>query len=259
MWAAGARVVGSPACRPGCRSPTTRANTTCRCALHRTGTGTPLPRSKRYVSRRSINVLGAIAAAAVIAAGCQAHHAAPAEREPTASAPAAQRTQRFEVVAPVLYWTTTHRQVACLAVLASLPPAGCSGVRVTRYDFKRVLKAGEAITVAGRAAWSTPSLRMVGTWNGHVFHVEHASFARASADTQPTPPRACEARIITRASRRLAWRLAEHHAALNLLEVQACRNSAWALVAVADGHTVSSIHRRFGHRVLVTGWLRPVR
>jgi hypothetical protein len=86
----------------------------------------------RYVSRRSVDVVGAIAAAAVIAAGCQAGHAAPPERDPTASAgPAAQPAQRFEVVAPVLYWTRTHRQVACLAVLASLPPAGCSGVRVT--------------------------------------------------------------------------------------------------------------------------------
>jgi len=231
----------------------------CACALHRTGTGTPLVPSKRYVSRRSIDVVGAIASAAVIAAGCQARHAAPAEREPTASAPAAQAAQRFEVVAPVLYWTTTHRQVACLAVLASLPPAGCSGVRVTGYDFKRELNAGEAITLDGRAAWPTPSLRMVGTWNGHVFHVEHASLARASADTQPTPPRACDASIITRTSRRLARRLTKHHAALNLLEVQACRHSGWTLVAVADRRTVSYIRRRFGHRVLVAGWLRPVR
>lgn len=215
---------------------------------------------QRSVSRRSINVLGAIAAAAVIAASCQARHAAPAERDPTASAgPAAQPAQRLEVVAPVFYWTKTHRQVACLAVLASLPPAGCSGVRVTGYDFKRALEAGEAITGDGRAAWPTPSLRMVGTWNGHVFQVEHASLARASADTQPTPPRACDGSIITRASRRLAWRLTKHHAALSLLEVQACRHSVWALVAVADGHTVSYIHRCFGHDVLVAGWLRPVR
>jgi hypothetical protein len=210
------------------------------------------------VSRRSINVFGAIAAAAVIAAGCQARHAAPTERDPTASAPAAPPAQRFEVVAPVLYWTKTHRQVACLAVLASLPPAGCSGVRVTGYDFKRELNAGEAITVDGRAAWPTPSLRMVGTWNGHVFQVEHASLARASADTQPIPPRACDGSIITRASGRLAWRLTEHHAALNLLEARACRRFVWALVPVADGRTVAYIHRRFGNRVLVAGWLRPV-
>jgi hypothetical protein len=92
-----------------------------------------------------------------------------------------------------------------------------------------------------------------------VFHVEHASLVRASADTQPTPPRACDGSIITWASRRLAWRLTVHHAALNLVEARACRRFVQALVPVADGHTVAYIHCRFGNRVLVAGWLRPVR
>jgi hypothetical protein len=211
------------------------------------------------VSRRSVKVLGAIAAAAVIAAGCQARHAAPAERHAWGFAPAAQPAQRLEVVAPVLYWTKTHRQLACLAVLTSLPPAGCSVVRLTGYDFKRLLKAGEAITFDSRAGWSTPSLRMVGIWNGHVFQVESVSFAPASAETQPLPPRACDGTTTTWASRRLAGRLTRQHAAINLLEVQACRHAVWALVPVADGHTISYIHRHFGNQVTVEGWLRAVR
>jgi hypothetical protein len=100
---------------------------------------------------------------------------------------------------------------------------------------------------------------MVGTWNGHVFRVERVSLARASADTQPIPPRACDGTITTRASRMLAGRLTRHHAALKLLELQTCPHGVWALVPVADGPTVSYIHRRFGNRVVVEGWLRADR
>jgi hypothetical protein len=44
---------------------------------------------------------------------------------------------------------------------------------------------------------------------------------------------------------------------INLLRLQPCGRMLWILVAVADAPTVSHIHRRFGNRIIVSGWLQP--
>jgi hypothetical protein len=67
----------------------------------------------------------------------------------------------------LLYRTVTKTPTACLTILPSYPPAGCSGVPVTGYDFTRV--AGLVrFGAQGAMGWQTQPLRLVGTWNGHA-------------------------------------------------------------------------------------------
>jgi hypothetical protein len=219
----------------------------------------PSAASRKHMSASPLRLLAAIVIVAALLAGCGQAIRSQSSTSPTSAATSAARpAQRLEVVAPVLYWTKTHRQVACLVVLTSLPPAGCSGVPVTGYDFRRALKFGEALTLAGRAAWPTPALRLVGTWNGHAFQVQHVSAARASDETQPGPPAACDESSSSQTTRRLARALSRVHARIHLLELDTCRGGVWALVAVADHQTVSYIRDHFGRRVRIESWLQPV-
>lgn len=189
----------------------------------------------------------AIAAAGLIVAGCGDAAASPA-RPVAGTAPHVHYT----VVAPLLRTRRSHVTVACQTELMSYPPAGCSGVVVTGLDIRNV---PSAIRVSG--VWMTRPLRLSGTWNGSVLRVTALPVVWRNP-LPADPPIRCRVPSTSFASA-LANRIGAHHPGLPVLETSACGSAAWVLVAVGDTHTGSAIHRRFGQRVMVSGWLRPAR
>jgi hypothetical protein len=160
----------------------------------------------------------------------------------------------YEVVAPVLYRPGFQEPLACAAELASYPPAGCSGVRVTGYDFAHV--PGVVRYGSGRMGWQTPVLRLAGVWDGHALHATRVSRAGSSAQTQPEPPARCDGSRVGRHAHALAHAIPRVARRIKLMDLQPCPRTVWLLVGVADPKTVAFIHRRFGDAVRVSGWLQ---
>ncbi len=153
------------------------------------------------------------------------------------------------MVAPLLHLRRTGSTQACQTILTSYPPAGCSGVPVTGVDPSTL--RGISRFPGG---WQTRSLRLTGTWDGHALHLTVPP-TPAAGKPPPDPPLRCRVPSTSYASA-LAGRIAADRG-LHVLSTSACGSTAWALVAVADSHTASAIHRRFGRRVIVSGFLRP--
>jgi hypothetical protein len=158
----------------------------------------------------------------------------------------------YSVTAPVLYRTGERAPRACLVILTSLPPAGCSGVPVTGYDFRRV----PGLIRYGSAGWQTPLLHMVGTWNGRVLALKHTPAPASAAQQPPAPPAGCD-RKTTPAAHSLMRQIGRARNRIGLLESTPCGARVWVLVDVADHETRIEIRDRFGKRVTVAGWLRP--
>lgn len=190
----------------------------------------------------------ALAATALLAAAACGSAAASPARPVAGAAPRV----RYTVVAPLLRTRRSHVTLACQTELMSYPPAGCSGVVVTGLDIRNV---PSAIRVSG--VWMTRPLRLTGTWDRHSLHLT-ARPTPSSAPPALSPPMRCRVPGTSFASA-LADRIAANHVGLDVLSTSACGSTAWVLVAVADAHAVSAIHRRFGRRVIVSGWLRPAR
>jgi hypothetical protein len=166
--------------------------------------------------------------------------------------PHAATTPTYTVVAPVLYLTRVGTPMACLAMLESLPPAGCAGVPVSGYDFKRV----PGLVRFHAMGWQTRPLRLVGTWNGPALALTRAPIPATAARPEPNPPEDCHGQS-TPASTALAKRITRDHATFNMLELDPCGDTVWVLVAVADKATISYIHEHFGSSVKIAGWLQP--
>lgn len=178
-----------------------------------------------------------------------AHAVAPA-------APAHHGRARPRDVAVVVTASVLERRgvapTACRTLLSSAPPAGCSGVRVSGYDFRRV--AG-LVRFAG--GWQTPVLRIEGVWAGHALRVRRAAVPHGGSTPQ-APPRRCDVRA-TRRGLALARRIEHGRRAAQALAFGPCGRTAWMLVPYAGPRIVAALHARYGHAVVVSGWLLPVR
>jgi hypothetical protein len=170
----------------------------------------------------------------------------------TARASAEASPATYTTVAPVLHLTRTGTQMACLVMLTSFPPAGCSGVRV----------AGSLTHVSrtvrfGAMGWQTPPVRLVGTWNGQRLRLTRAPAPAATTRPEPALSAACHVRTAP-AGAALARRITgARRRRIDSLEVVPCGGTVWVLVAVADRPTIAFIHEHFGRTVVVSGWLRP--
>jgi hypothetical protein len=179
-----------------------------------------------------------------LAAGCggAAHVASGPGR-----AAAARSAPAYAVVAPVLDRGGAPR--ACRAILTSLPPAGCSGIPVRGFDFEHV----QGVIHFHGDGWETPTLRIVGVWNGHALVVTRVGRPGPAPAAPPAPARcAIEARPRGMA---LVRRIARDHAATAPMAFGPCGTTAWLLVPVADAATTRAVHRRYGDAVIVRGWL----
>jgi hypothetical protein len=156
----------------------------------------------------------------------------------------------YEVVAALLHPPGSSNTFACDVVETSYPPAGCSGVALAGYDFERL--PGVSHTVGW---WQTGPMLVVGTWDGHTLTVTQPPSPRRTQQPEPSPPASCTGR--TRQTAILGAKIARDGEKLNLMIVQACWNTVWILVPVADDSTVAYVHDHFGPRVLVSGWLHP--
>jgi hypothetical protein len=180
----------------------------------------------------------------VVAAACGGTNAA------THARVGDRRSGRVVVVAPVLRLRGAA-PVACHAILTSLPPAGCAGVRVAGCDFRAV----PGLVRYGGGRWQTPLLRITGVWDGRELHVDGISRVRSGPLEPPLPGR-CRARATPQALA-LVRRVAAGPFAT--IAMGPCGRTAWMLVPFADRGTVSAIHRRYGPTAVVTGWLAPLR
>jgi hypothetical protein len=171
-----------------------------------------------------------------------AHHAAPAHRPPPR-----RRTVPVVVTASVLDRRGTAPE-ACYAILTSAPPAGCSGVRVVGYDFRR-LPGLERFT----GGWQTPLVRIAGAWDGHALRVSRVGRAGSGGGAPASPP-TC-ALPPARRGLALVRRIQRDVPALRPLAFGPCGRTAWMLVPYAGRDAVAAIHARFGRTVIVSGWL----
>jgi hypothetical protein len=157
----------------------------------------------------------------------------------------------YSVTAPVLYLAGRQAPRACLAILTSMPPAGCSGVPVSGYDFRRV----PGLIRYGSAGWQTPLLRMAGVWNGHALVITRVPAIALAAPQPPAPPVACRGGT-TPATKNVMRRIGRARDHMGLLQLTPCAARVWMLVAVADRATRAEIRDQLGRRVIVVGWLR---
>jgi hypothetical protein len=205
--------------------------------------------------------IGAVAALGMILAACSSSAPVPV---PSGSRPVAgvapsstgggaqaSRAPTYEIVAPILHPRGSSETLACDVVLQSLPPAGCSGVRISGYDFEHL----PGVVHTGRAWWTNRAFLLVGTWTGKELVVTHRPASRRNGREEPPLPRYCRGYAdFVRAS--FARKITRHRDRIHLLSLTPCGSKVFAVVAVADRATRSYTRRHFGTRVLVDGWLR---
>ena len=158
----------------------------------------------------------------------------------------------YRIIAPVLRARRTNSWMACRTILTSLPPAGCSGVRIAGYDFRGL----PGVRHAGGAWWSDP-VALVGTWDGRTLHLTQPPRPIHGRPSVQSPTPDCRG-LFSRNVGALSRRLRSNAARLDLLELTPCGGRLLVLVAVRDRAAVDLIHR-FGTDVLIRGWLQPVR
>src|SRR5437764_2536937 len=88
----------------------------------------------------------------------------------------------YEVVAPMLQ-VQGHPLMACYMILSSLPPAGCGGVPVRGLD----VGVMGGITRFHNGTIQTPTVRLVGVWDGHVLTLAERPQSTTARGTEPAP------------------------------------------------------------------------
>src|SRR5947209_14029000 len=132
------------------------------------------------------------------------------------------RPPSYTVVAPLLRTRPGAPTYACMAVLDSLPPAGCSGVPVTGIDIRRQPGARSI----GRA-WQTGPLRLAGRWDGRALQV---TAPPTPSHTTPGPEQPLRCRVpSTSFASALANRIVALRADLGVLGTSACGGTAWVV------------------------------
>jgi hypothetical protein len=206
---------------------------------------------RRRVLLASIGVV--VAGSAVLAVSLASSRADPS----AVPAPfAAHRSPLYTVSTSVAYYGSARPDGGLIACESSLlmtnePGGGCSGVPIAPgYDFQRFVQG----TYSG-GGWDTRFLRLVGTWDGRLFHVTSATpITRGTGVPEPYCP-AHESGPFVRPSNSTITDLSRR---MPLFLSAPCGHTYWFQVAAADHQTVSYLRHRFGRSVLVTGFLQPV-
>lgn len=108
----------------------------------------------------------------------------------------------------------------------------------------------------------TPTLRLVGAWDGHALTLTESLQPAASETALPEP---CSQALGTESTSEVPPRqvqVGNDQAVLEsrgivALETVTCGDTLGIAVAVADPDTVRYLESRYG-KVSVTGWLRPL-
>ena len=127
-------------------------------------------------------LLGLLVAVAATVTVVAAHRGARDSASPR-SGPAAQM---YEVTTNVAYRGGTDHPLACKfsALMTGEPGGGCTGVPLTGYDFGGIPRV-EGYRDGG---WATQALRLIGTWDGHLFHVTSAMPVANGEGVEPAEP-----------------------------------------------------------------------
>jgi hypothetical protein len=129
-----------------------------------------------------MRLLPAVAAAAVVAVVVPVVLVARHDHPPAAASPPAQ--QLWTGTATLLQTPDGRLTLCGGSILSSLPPAGCGGAYVTDLD---------PMTVEGAERFkngtiTTPSVRLVGTWDGEALTVTQPPALAEPATPSPAPP-----------------------------------------------------------------------
>ena len=135
-------------------------------------------------------------------------------------------------------------------LMTNEPGGGCGGVPIAGFDLQRF--AGRSYPGGG---WDTPLLRLVGTWDGRLFHVTSATPATSGMNVSDPNCLAHRSGPVVRVSNAAINEVSSH---IQLFGSGPCGHTYWFQVAVADHRTVSYLRHRFGGSVLVSGFLQPV-
>jgi photosystem II stability/assembly factor-like uncharacterized protein len=149
--------------------------------------------------------------------------------------------------------------VACWIHLWSLPPPVCGGVTVTNLDVAGI--SGTRTQPNGVIV--TPTLRLVGTWDGHALRLTeqpqpsdlpHTEFKPVS---QPPPPTQTKPTEQVLQEIRRDWAELQKRG-ISLMEWGEGSDSLpYVKLAVADDASVQYLYVTYG-RVNISGWLEPV-
>jgi hypothetical protein len=149
--------------------------------------------------------------------------------------------------------------VACSAIPLPYPPIGCGGVAVRGID----LGTMPGVVTYRNGVRATGTLRMVGSWDGHVLNLARAPENARTGDATPLPTCAYapgrssadpEPPVMQEVMHDDAYLRAQ---GIQLLEFGPCRDSMFFVVPVADSKTVELLTRRYG-QAEIAGWLQPV-
>jgi hypothetical protein len=169
---------------------------------------------------------------------------------------AGHQSPLYTVSTVVAHYGSSRRTLACKtsAWMTDEPGGGCSGVPLAGYDLQRF--AGRSYPGGG---WGTPILRLVGTWDGRLFHVTSAT--PTTSGTNESDPNCWAHRsgtVVRVSDKAFTEAFTEVSTRIQLFGGGPCGPTYWFQVAVADHRTVSYLRHRFGSAVLVSGFLQPV-
>lgn len=170
---------------------------------------------------------------------------------------AAHRSPLYTVSTMVAYYGSARPDGSLVACESSLlmtnePGGGCSGVPIAAgYDLRPFVQR----TYSG-GLWDTRFLRLVGTWDGHLFHLTSAVPATHGMSAGDPNCAAHRSGPVVRLSNSEITELSQR---IELFGSGPCGHTYWFQVAAADHRTVSYLRHRFGKSVLVTGFLQPVK
>jgi hypothetical protein len=217
----------------------------------------PLIAEAKRRARRRRYLLAAIG---VIAAGVIALAVSLGGSPPRSSALpgllAAHRGPLYTVSTIVAHYGSARPDGQTLACEGSLlmtnePGGGCGGVPIADYDLQRFAERSYP-----GGGWDTPLLRLVGTWDGRLFHVTSAT--PTTTGSGGSDPNCATHRFgpVVRVSNAALTELSQR---IQLFGSGPCGHTYWFQVAAADHRTVSYLRHRFGQSVLVSGFLQPLR
>jgi hypothetical protein len=214
----------------------------------------PIIAEAKRRSRRRRYLLAVIG---VVAAGVIALAVSLAASHPQSSAlppPLADHPSPLYTVSTIVaHYGSSRGTLACESsiLMTDEPGGGCGGVPIAAgYDLQQF--AGRSYPGGG---WDTPILRLVGTWDGRLFHVTSATPTKSGTGGSDPNCAAHRSGPVVRLSNAEITDLSRR---IELFGSGPCGHTYWFQVAAADHRTVSYLRHRFGSSVLVSGFLQPV-
>lgn len=147
---------------------------------------------------------------------------------------------------------------ACFFMPLPEPPIGCGGVEVTNIDVAAI----PGTTTYTNGTIGTPTVRLVGTWDGHVLRLTEPPQPTKVDGTHPQPVAQAPPPASGQTTQQVLDELRRDASALQkrgivLLMWGQGADGAEVTLVVADPDSVRYLYNTYG-RMHISGWLQPV-